>query len=238
MNNNFISSKAIIDPSTFIGNNVNIFGEVRIGPDCFIDDNVVLGYPSRQSLLEMTKRGNVPGELAELDAESQGVTIIGSNCCIKYGSIISIGSEINDSIYCDVWTHVGARCKIGRDSQLLYGARIYNDVSIGLECRVGGFCCDRSVIEDSVSMFGDLVHSYRKPLGGLIEPSPIIRCGATVGWNAIIIGGIEIGTNTYVAAGAIVTKNIPPNSVVVGNASRFEQRSKWKGALSKEVIRE
>ena len=208
-------------------------GNVRIGQNCFVDDNVVIGYPGRQALLEMTKRGNVPAELVALDTHTRGELVSESNCCVRYGSIISIETHIGKGVYCDVRTHIGTRCRIGRDTQLLYGAKIYNDVSIGDKCRVGGFCCDRSVIEDNVSMFGDLVHSYRRPVGGLIEPSPIIRQGATIGWKAVIIGGIEIGTYTYVAAGAIVAKDIPADSVVIGAAGHVVDRAEWKGELSK-----
>lgn len=228
----YISSKAKIHQSAFVGNNVRLFGKVTIGANCFIDDNVVIGYPSRQSLIEMTKTGSVPDDLKFLESESMDETVIEQNCCIRYGTVISSQTRLSKGIHCDVRTLIGTRCSIGENTQLLYGARLYNDVQVGNNCRVGGFCCDRSVIEDSVSMFGDLVHSYREPVGGLIEPSPMIKQGATVGWGAIIIGGITIGFKSYIGAGAIVTKNVDSNQVVILNDENCYSRSVWRGNLS------
>jgi len=232
MEGTYIGQKASIDPTTFIGRNVRVLGNTRIGPNCYIDDSVVIGYPSRQALLEITRRGRVPLDLSDLDNRSDGETIIGSNCCIRFGSIISTDTHMQDRVYCDVRTQIGARCRIGSDTQILYGARIYNDVKVGSHCRIGGFCCDRCLIEDVVSSFGNLIHSYRTPTGGLIEPSPVIRSGATVGWGAIIIGGIEIGRNSYVAAGTVVPRTVPGNCMAIGHGPEVIPRSEWKGALA------
>ncbi|MDQ2977160.1 MAG: hypothetical protein M3R69_17335 [Acidobacteriota bacterium] len=232
--NGFISPKASIDGSAFIGNNVRIFGAATIGPDCYLDDNVVIGYPSKEALTRMVKKGNIPTDLSELDKYADNQTVLSNSCCVRYGSVISVGSSLAEEVYCDVRTQVGANCRIGSRTQLLYGSRIYNDVIVGSDCRVGGFCCNRSVIEDKVSMFGELVHAYRKPVGGLIEPSPVIRKAATIGWHAIIIGGIEIGEGSYVAAGATVTKDVLPGCVVVGPKATSMPLDDWIGSLGEE----
>lgn len=230
----FISPRAIIHDSAFIGTNVSIFGATTVGPNCYIDDNVVLGYPGKERLNEMIKSGNVPTDLIELDKHSEGKTVISNGSCVRFGSVISVGTYICENVYCDIGTQLGSFCIIGERTQLLYGARIYNNVVIGSDCRIGGFCCNRSVIEDGVSMFGELVHSYRIPIGGLIEPSPVIRRGATIGWHAIIIGDIEIGGGAYVAAGAIVSSSVPKNHVVVGPKAAIIPRSQWRGSIGKD----
>ncbi|MFQ5752500.1 MAG: hypothetical protein ACE5HI_10930 [bacterium] len=233
-NSSFISPKAIIDKSAYIGNNVRIFGATKIGPNCYIDDNVVIGYPSKNALNEMVKSGNVPTDLIELDNRSNGETVLSGSCCVRFGSVISVATYISDNVYCDINTQIGAFCKIGKNTQLLYGARIYNNVTIGEDCRIGGFCCNRSTIENKVSMFGELVHSYRNPVGGLIEPSPIVRSGATVGWHSIVVGNVEIGQDVYVAAGAIVIKSVPKQHVVIGSQSKVIPISEWGGRLTRE----
>lgn len=233
-NNSFISPNAIVHDSAFIGSNVRIFGATSVGPKCYIDDNVMLGYPSSKALKEMIKTGNVPTDLTELDKCSEGETVLLDRCCVRFGSVISVGTYICEGVYCDISTQVGAFCKIGERTQLLYGARLYNNVIVGVDCRIGGFCCDRSIIGDRVSMFGELVHSYRNPIGGLIEPSPVVRRGATVGWHAVVIGDVEIGEDVYVAAGSVVSESVPKDHVVVGPKATAIPRSQWTGFLSKD----
>ena len=230
-NNNFISPKAVIHKSAYIGNNIRILGATKIGANCYIDDNVTIGYPSKNKLNEMIKSRNVPTDLRELDKQSEEETIISNHCCIRFGSVISVGTYLSENVYCDSNSQIGAFCKIGKNTQLLYGARLYYKVIVGQECRVSGFCCNGSVIEDKVSMFGELVHSYRKPVGGLTVPSPVIREGATIGWRAIIIGDVEIGEDSYIAAGAIVTESIPKASVVLGSKSKIVPLNEWHGKL-------
>lgn len=227
----FVSPKAAIDKSAFIGRNVRIFGAAVIGPNCYVDDNVVIGYPSKDALTMMIKSKNVPTDLTELDAYAVDKTVLTAGCCIRFGSVISVGTELAEEVYCDVRTQIGTNCKIGSGTQLLYGARIYNSVNIGSNCRIGGFCCNRSVIEDGVSMFGELVHAYRNPVGGLVEPSPTIRCHATIGWHAIIVGEVEVGRESYVGAGTTVTKSIPARCVVLGNSGKPIPLDDWTGSL-------
>ena len=51
----------------------------------------------------------------------------------------------------------------------------------------------------------------------------IVRKGASIGSNATILCGIEIGEYAIVGAGSVVTKNVPPNSVVYGNPAKIKQ---------------
>lgn len=231
--NNYISPNAEIKENVFIGNNVRILGNTTIGSNCFIEDNVTIGYPSKSQLTDLINRENIPKDLADLDKYSEKVTIISDNCCIRFGSFISTGAHIGKNVYLDFNTQIGALCKIGQKSQLLYGTRLYYQVSIGESCRVGGFLCNNCLVEDNVSTFGELIHSYRVPIGGINEPSPTIRKGATIGWHALIIGETEVGENAYVGAGAIVTRDVAANSVVIGSRNEIIPFDKWHGDLNK-----
>jgi len=234
--NSFISKKAKISRNVYIGNNVRIFSNTIIGQNCFIDDNVTIGHPSKTQLSELISKGNIPPNLTGLDKYSDRETVILDSCCIRFGSFVSSGVSIGENSYLDFNTQIGAMCKIGNDSQLLYGARLYYQVKVGNKCRVSGFCCNNSIIEDNSSMFGQLIHAYRIPKGGIDEPSPIIRNGATVGWHAIVIGNTIIGKNSYVAAGATVTKNVPDNYIVTGSANDMVPLNQWHGNLNKLTL--
>lgn len=235
-NESFISPHAVIHDSAFIGSNVRILGSTMVGPNCYIEDNVILGYPGKEALKRMMATGSVPKDLSSLDEFSQNPTNISASCCIRSGTIISAGTFIYEHVYCDMDTHIGSSCEIGEHTQLLYGARIHNNVLVGSNCRVGGFCCNRSILEDKVSMFGELVHAYRHPVGGLIEPSPVVRRRATIGWHAVIIGDVEIGEAAYVAAGALVTKSVPADHIVVGINAKPIPSAQWRGKLSRKPI--
>lgn len=83
---------------------------------------------------------------------------------------------------------------------------------------VAGFVCDGSMIGNHALVMGTLVHEFTRPHlpRGLIEPAPKIEDRAVVGFGATIVGGVTIGNNSYVAAGAVVTKDVPPKSIVMG----------------------
>jgi acetyltransferase-like isoleucine patch superfamily enzyme len=53
-----------------------------------------------------------------------------------------------------------------------------------------------------------------------LKRGPTIRRGARVGGGAVLCPGIEIGEEAFVGAGAVVTKDVPPRKVVVGNPAR------------------
>ena len=66
----------------------------------------------------------------------------------------------------------------------------------------------------------------------VIEKSPIIQDRVFIGFGAKIIGRVEIGMHSYIVAGAIVTKDIPPKSIVSG-INNIQFYNKWKGKLKK-----
>lgn len=65
-------------------------------------------------------------------------------------------------------------------------------------------------------------------MGGVEEKPPFIEHNVVIGFNALVVGGIKIGHHSYVAAGAIVTKDVPPNSVVIG-INKILPNKDWKG---------
>ena len=118
---------------------------------------------------------------------------------------------------------------------LLYGARVYDHVEIGSDCRVTGLVPGGVKIGDHVTVMGNLVHKYRRPLNWLRdEPSPVIEDNVVVGYGAVVVGDITIGAGSYVAASATVTKDVPANSMVLGTneimpIEEFELRKQQKG---------
>ena len=98
---------------------------------------------------------------------------------------------------------VGDRVTIKSGVQLWDGMRVGNDVFIGPNA---SFTNDR------------FPRSRQKPEKFL---ATILHDGASIGAGAVILPGLEIGRNAMVAAGAVVTRSVPPNAVVVGNPAKI-----------------
>jgi acetyltransferase-like isoleucine patch superfamily enzyme len=128
---------------------------------------------------------------------------------------VTIGSEA----VLEDYVRVGYGSSIGNGARIMYGAFVCDRVAIGAGARVAGFVCDASWIGDGATAMGKLVHRYDAPESdwwGPDEPSPRIEANAVVGMGSIIVGGVTIGAGSYVAAGAIVTRDVPPNTLVTG----------------------
>jgi putative colanic acid biosynthesis acetyltransferase WcaB len=79
---------------------------------------------------------------------------------------------------------------------------------------------DRTIIGKNVHLRHCVTIGCVKLPDGSQGPSPVIGDNVEIGANAVIIGGITIGDNAKIGAGSVVTKDVPPNAVVVGNPAR------------------
>jgi sugar O-acyltransferase (sialic acid O-acetyltransferase NeuD family) len=97
---------------------------------------------------------------------------------------------------------------VGKGCSIMTGAIVTSDVKIGIGCllNLNSTIGHDSVIGDFVELSPGVAISGRCRVGSF----------SNIGTNATLLPGIEIGENVVVAAGCVVTKNIPSNSVVVG----------------------
>src|SRR6266487_5292472 len=130
----------------------------------------------------------------------------------------------------NVWAfaHVLPGAVIGANCNICDGVFIENDVVIGdrvtLKCGVQDW--DGITLEDDVfvgpnaTFTNDPLPRGRRPNW---QPSvrTIVRRMASIGANATILPGLTIGANSMVGAGAVVTRDVPPNAIVVGNPARI-----------------
>jgi acetyltransferase-like isoleucine patch superfamily enzyme len=143
---------------------------------------------------------------------------------VKLGQDVSIYNFVN--LYgCEI----GDGTKIGSFVEIQKGARV------GRNCKVSShtFICEGVNIEDEVfighgvQFINDKYPRATSPGGRLqteadwqVEPT-VVRHGASIGTGATILGGLEIGARAIVGAGAVVTKNVPPDAIVAGNPARI-----------------
>ena len=212
--NTEISDKAKIGSNVRIGQGVKILGSAEIGNNTYIEDCVVIGYP--YIMLENQREQKVIDELLKKP------TKIGENCKIGGGSRISAGAILGNGSLCEFDIFVGIDSRIGENSILSYRTQIYDGAVIGDNSWIAGFISDRCHVGNGTAVFGKLVHKYnfapeKRPMrDDQEEVSPTIGDLVVVGHGAIVIG-VNVGKEAYVAAGAIVTKDVSPKDIVAGN---------------------
>jgi acetyltransferase-like isoleucine patch superfamily enzyme len=125
-------------------------------------------------------------------------------------------------------------CAIGDGTRIGAFVEIQKNASVGARCKISShsFICEGVVIEDEVFVgHGVMFVNDRMPRattgdGALqgeadwqVEPTRICR-RASIGSNATILSGLTIGEGALVGAGAVVTRDVPPHTVVAGSPAR------------------
>jgi UDP-2-acetamido-3-amino-2,3-dideoxy-glucuronate N-acetyltransferase len=144
-------------------------------------------------------------------------------------------------------------CTIGNDSRLGAFVEIQRDARIGARCKISShtFVCSGVEIEDEVFVgHGVVFINDRYPRATNSDGSPqseadwhlertTVRKGASIGSGAIIMCGVEIGERAIVGAGAVVTRNVPPDAVVAGCPARLIRvrgcDDRMQGILAKQL---
>lgn len=155
-------------------------------------------------------------EHSTMTSSAEG-TRVGDGTFIGNYVLVYEGVDLGERVFLDDFTRVGRGSRVGPRSMLLYGAKVYDNVVIGADCRVAGLVPTRVVMGDRVTMMGFIAHKYARPIDwSADEPSPVFEDDVVAGMNSTIVGGITLGAGSYVAAGAIVTKDVPEDSFVWG----------------------
>ncbi|MCJ7607659.1 MAG: N-acetyltransferase [Thermoplasmata archaeon] len=116
-------------------------------------------------------------------------------------------------------------CRIGRDCKIAAYVEIQRGVVIGDRCKVEAFAFIPSgvTIEDEVFVGPHVCFTndeVPRAVGEWSVVPTLVKKGASIGANATVLCGVTIGENALVGAGAVVTKDVPPETVVVGNPAR------------------
>lgn len=117
-------------------------------------------------------------------------------------------------------------CKIGKGCRIAAYVEIQRGVKIGDRCKIEAFAFIPSgvTIEDEVFIGPHVCFTndrVPKAVGEWEMVPTVVRKGASIGANATVICGVTIGENALVGAGAVVTKDVPANAVVVGVPARI-----------------
>jgi acetyltransferase-like isoleucine patch superfamily enzyme len=149
--------------------------------------------------------------------------------CQRIASDVKLGKNVRIHDFTNLYG-----CEIGDDVKIGTFVEIQKGAKIGNRCKVSShtFICEGVVLEDDVFIGHNVTFiNDRYPRAtngeGLLQSEAdwdcigtLVKSGASIGSGATLLCGITVGENALIGAGSVVTKNVPPNSVVAGNPAR------------------
>ena len=158
---------------------------------------------------------------------------------IHPSAIIDDGAKIGAE--CRIWhfVHVCSGATIGDRSSLGQGVFVGGQARIGRNCKIQNNVSvyDGVVLEDDVFVGPSAVFTnVYNPRSAVVRKSEyrntLVRQGATIGANATIVCGAELGRHCFIAAGAVVTQNVPDFALIAGVPG---QQIGWMSAFGEQL---
>lgn len=180
---------------------------VLLGENICCDRNVMLGYPTGRKI------------------DNRRLTI-GANSRIRSGTAIYEGTRIGSdlttghNVVIREENIIGDHVAIWSNTVIDYGCNIGSNVKIHSNCYIAQFTTleDDVFLAPGVTIANDIHPGCEYSLKCMRGPT--IRRGAQIGVNTTILPYVIIGENALIGAGCVVTKDVPPRSVIVGNPGK------------------
>jgi acetyltransferase-like isoleucine patch superfamily enzyme len=197
-----------------IGANVVIHSGVVFGAEVRIQDGAIVGKPLVLARISAAQLGE------------PNPTVVGEGATIAAQAVIVAGAAIAAGAYIGDQAHVRERARVGGNTTVGRGTAVENDVLIGERVRIqtGCYITAFTTVEDEV-FIGPGAYTYndntmgRRDRGARLQ-GPMLRRACRVGGGARILPGIEVGEEAFVAAGSVVTRDVPRRTLVMGVPAR------------------
>jgi acetyltransferase-like isoleucine patch superfamily enzyme len=208
-----VHAGASIGDGVFFGSHVVVHEGTTIGDGCVIEDHAVLGKRPR-----LARGSSAKGEV--------GALVLGRRVTVCTGAVVFAGASIGEEAILGDQSYVRERSLIGAGSVIGRGSVVDNDVTVGARVRVqtSVYLTAFTVVEDDVFVGPGATttndntmnrHGAETPLRGAT-----LRRACRVGGATVLTPGVEVGEEAFVAAGAVVTRDVPARAVVIGTPAR------------------
>jgi acetyltransferase-like isoleucine patch superfamily enzyme len=195
------------------GAHVVVHAGTMIGAGCAIEDHAVLGKPPR-----LARHSSARGEVSALELGA-GVSV-GTGAVLFAGASIAAETIVGDQSFIRERSTIGERTVIGR------GSVVDNDVRIGARVRVqtGVYLTAFTIVENDVFIGPGVTTTNDDTMSRHADDAPLrgatFRRACRVGGGVVLTPGVEIGEEAFIAAGAIVTGDVPSRAVAMGVPAR------------------
>lgn len=200
--------------SVVIGTNVTIHAGTVLGEGVTIQDGAIVGKPRVLGSRSKAARAPLPP------------VVVGPRAVICAGAVIVAGATVGEGAVVGDQAHVREQASIGAHSVVGRGSAVDPHVCVGASVKIqsGVYLAAESLIEDRV-FIGPNATTANDPTAGRMGPPDrlkgvVLRTGCRIGAAAVILPGLEVGTEAFVAAGSVVTRDVPPHWLVMGSPAR------------------
>lgn len=214
-------------PNLWVGDDVRIGEGVGIGVNvvlhdgavledgCTIDHGAVVGRPTRL------------GPHSRAAPPEPAPTVVGASAVVGCNAILCTGARVAERAVAADHSLMRERSSLGEESVLGHNAALGAGTAVGARVRImnASLLVARSRVEDDVFVGPSMVvlndnAAGRRPPGAPPLPGLVLRRRCRIGGAVVFLPGLEVGEDAFVAAGSLVTHDVPAGALVMGSPAR------------------
>jgi acetyltransferase-like isoleucine patch superfamily enzyme len=214
-------------PGLLVGEGVELPDDIELGANVVIHTGVELAGGVRIQDAAIVGKALVLGRRSRAELRGPATTFIGQGATIAAGAVVVAGAAIDAGAFIGDQAHVRERAVVGGNSAVGRGSAVDNDVVVGERVRIqtGCYVTAFSRVEDDV-FIGPGVYTFNdnamgRHAKGAQLSGPTLRRACRIGGGAMILPGIVVGEEAFVATGSVVTRDVPPRTLVMGSPAKL-----------------